>query len=291
LSAADRRPSTVLDVLRRAGVQYDHYKITCIERRIAARMRLCGVTSYEEYVRVLQDDPAEAQHLERALSIHVSRFFRNWPAFNALASSVIPELWRQDESPIRVWSAGCAAGEEAYSVAALFHDHACRIGEAQRVRRVEVVGSDVDDASLAAADRGEYQAPVLSETPEDLRNRYFEVSRGSVRVNDELRQLVRFEKRDLVLDREPWAAFDLILCRNVIIYFDAHAQEALFERFHRCTVTRAYLMLGKVEAVLGRARSWFQPVNIRARIYRRTTDVPTRPAGLPRLRSGESRSG
>jgi chemotaxis methyl-accepting protein methylase len=291
LSRTEQQLSTIHDVLRRAGVQYDHYKLTCIERRIAARMRLCGVGSYDEYTRVLQSDPAEARQLERALTINVTRFFRNWSAFHALATSVVPELWRRDESPIRVWSAGCASGEEAYSVAALFHDHALQIGEVHRVSRVEVVGSDVDEESLAAAHGGRYPAAAVAEAPDHLRERYLQISRGTALVDDRLRALVHFERRDLVLDREPWAAFDLILCRNVLIYLDARAQEALFERFHRCTVRGAYLMLGKVEAVLGRARSWFKPVNIRARIYRREPD-PRRPTGPPApVRSAGWRSG
>jgi chemotaxis protein methyltransferase CheR len=257
------------DLLRRAGVPYDHYKMRCIERRIATRMRARGADTYDEYSRILQSDPGESARLAQALTINVTRFFRDWAAFEVLARIAIPELWSRTSGAIRVWSAGCAAGEEAYSLAALFHDHAVRVGGEALASRVEVIGSDIDADSLAAARRGVYAQAQLAEAPPALRERYFETARGNVAVGPELRGLVSFEQRDLVLDREPEVTFDLVVCRNVTIYLEQRAQETLLGRFHRCSRRSAFLMLGKVESILGRPRKWFQPVAVRERLYRR----------------------
>lgn len=257
------------EVLRRSGVQYDHYKIRCIERRLATRMRARGVSTYDEYARLLQADPGESARLAQALTINVTRFFRNWPAFEVLSNIAIPELWR-GTGVIRVWSAGCAAGEEAYSLAALFHHYAVRTGTQSLVSRVEILGTDIDEESLRSARRGVYAESQLAESPPELRQRYFEVTRGNAVVSAELRGMVRFQQLDLVLDREPDVPFDLVVCRNVIIYLAQRAQETLLGRFHRCLRPGGFLMLGKVEAIIGKPRSWFTPVAIRTRLYRRS---------------------
>ncbi|CAN5236501.1 N/A [soil metagenome] len=255
-------------VLRRTGIQYDHYKLKCIQRRLAMRMRARGAVTYDDYAQLLDSDRNEVRLLSDALTINVSRFFRNWSVFQAISDVVIPELWRQQSGTIRVWSAGSAGGEEAYSLAALFHRHAVNIRE-QRLDRVRIVGTDVDDTSLRGAVRARYSEAALAEAPQELRDRYFERRGGEVFVAPELRSLVRFERRDLILDPDPPESYDLIVCRNVIIYFEQRAQVALLERFHRCSRPGAFLVLGRVEAILGTARRWFQPLVIRSRIYRR----------------------
>lgn len=255
-------------VLRRTGIRYDHYKLKCIQRRLAMRMRARGAVSCDDYARLLDSDRSEVRRLSEALTINVSRFFRNWPVFEAISDVVIPELWRQQPGTIRAWSAGSAGGEEAYSLAALFHRHGLNSGE-QGLDRVRIVGTDVDAASLCGAVRAGYREAALAEAPQDFRDRYFERRGAEIFVVPELRSRVSFERRDLILDPDPPGSFDLIVCRNVIIYFEQRAQLALLERFHRCSRPGAFLVLGRVEAILGTARRWFQPVAIRSRIYRR----------------------
>jgi chemotaxis protein methyltransferase CheR len=254
-------------VLRYAGIQHGHYKLKCIQRRLAMRMRVRGAATYDDYARLLDSDRNEARLLAEALTINVSRFFRNLPVFQAIAELVIPELWRRS-GMIRVWSAGCAGGEEAYSFAALFHRYAAAVG-GKAEDRVRIVGTDVDAASLRVAERAVYSEGALTEAPQELRDRYFERERAEFAVGPELRRMVRFERRDLILDPEPPHSFDLIACRNVIIYFEQRAQLTLLERFHRRSAPGAFLVLGRVEAILGDARRWFQPAAIRSRIYRR----------------------
>ena len=244
------------------------YKEKCLRRRIAVRMRAKGVHSYADYMAVLDREPTEYERLLDALTINVTKFFRNWETFESMRRHVVPALW-DGGLPIRAWSAGCSSGEEAYSVAALFHAYAEGRGEAAGLRsRLTVIGTDIDRESLAAAARGTYEDGAFADTPAALRQRYFSAA-PPFAVVPELRQATRFERRDLLREPAPGSAFQLITCRNVIIYFDRGTQEALFERFFDALAPGGFLVLGKVETLLGTARSRFAAVDPRERIFRR----------------------
>jgi chemotaxis methyl-accepting protein methylase len=225
------------------------------------------VASYADYAALLDADGGEYDRLLDALTINVTKFFRNWGTFATLQRTIIPALWAQSNSALNVWSAGCASGEEAYSLAVLFRHHAAAAGASERAHRVRVLGTDIDRDSLAAAARATYSAAAFGDTPPDLRASYF--SAGSpAAVDPEVRALVRFKLHDVIRDAAP-ADQDLIACRNVIIYFDRPTQEALFERFHAALVPGGYLVLGKVETLLGDWRARFSSVDARERIYQR----------------------
>ena len=244
------------------------YKEKCLRRRIAVRMRARGVHSFADYARVLDGDPHEYDRLLDALTINVTKLFRNWETYDAMQRLVVPPLWALDASRIRVWSAGCSSGEEPYSVAALFLQHAAALGTAHRASRVDVLGTDIDRDSLAAAARATYDEAAFADTPAALRERYFSAGYPA-QVTADVRALVRFERRDLLREDPPSGGLHLITCRNVIIYFDRATQEALFERFHAALLPGAYLVLGKVETLLGRVRTMFAPVEGRERIFRK----------------------
>jgi chemotaxis protein methyltransferase CheR len=256
-------------ITRERGFGCASYKEKCLRRRIAVRMRARGVHTYEEYARLLDRDAPEYERLLDALTINVTKLFRNWETYDAIARVVVPTVWRFPEHRLRVWSAGCSSGEEPYSLATLFHRHAVDAGQApQAATRVDVLGSDIDPASLAAAARGRYEAPAFADTPRELRDRYFTAGYPASPL-PAIRNLVRFERRDLLAESPPSGGLHLVTCRNVIIYFDRQSQEALFERFHDALVPGGFLVLGKVETLLGRARTMFAPVDARERIFRR----------------------
>jgi chemotaxis methyl-accepting protein methylase len=232
-------------------------------------MRARNAASYADYAAILDRDPKEYEHLLDALTINVTKFFRNWPTFESVARNVVPALWAT-VGPIRVWSAGSSSGEEAYSIAAMFYQHALSIGQTHRISRVSVLGSDIDRASLEAAEKAVYPQTAFSETPEELVGRYFEQRDEMRTVIPIIRQLVRFERRDILREPPPANIFELIVCRNVIIYFDRPAQEELFGKFHRVLAPGGYLLLGRVETLLGQPRTWFTPVDLRERIFRKT---------------------
>lgn len=253
-------------VEREHGFRCGSYKERCLLRRVGVRMRAVGAHSYAAYAEALDRDPREYERLVDALTINVTKLFRNWEAWEALAELAIPALWARGDWPLRVWSAGTASGEEAYSVAALLHRHAERVGELDRLGEVHVLGTDLDLASLGAAARGVYPPAAFADAPEALRVRYF--GDGGA-ATPELRALVRFERHDLLRDPPPTGPFHLVVCRNVVIYFDRESQEGLFEHFHDALVPGGTLFLGKVEALLGRTRALFVPLEQRQRIFRR----------------------
>jgi len=244
------------------------YKDKCLRRRIAVRMRARGVNTYAEYARVLDNDHAEYDKLLDALTINVTKLFRNWETYTVLRERVVPALAALPDPVLNVWSAGCSSGEEPYSLAALFHEHAERTGTSAVVdRRVRVLGSDIDARSLQAAERGTFEESDFSETPRDLRRRYF-APEAPFTIVPEVRRLVRFERRDLLAEAPPPGPLHLICCRNVLIYFDRETQERLFQKFRDALAPTGFLVLGKVETLLGAARTRFAAVDGRERIFR-----------------------
>lgn len=255
-------------IARERGFGCASYKEKCLRRRIAVRMRAHGAHTYVEYMAVLDQQPGEYERLLDALTINVTKLFRNWETYDVIATRLIPALWALPDPVLRVWSAGSSSGEEAYSIAALFHRHAAALDETHRLGRVRITGSDIDRGSLAAAARGQFPEGAFADTPAALRERYFSAA-SPFTAAPEIRAMVSFERRDLLSELPPSGGMHLILCRNVIIYFDRVTQEALFERFHDALLPSGYLVLGKVETLLGRSRTLFAPVDARERIFRR----------------------
>jgi chemotaxis methyl-accepting protein methylase len=262
-------------VEREHGFRIGSYKERCLRRRVAVRMRATGAHTYAQYAVALAGDAHEYERLVDALTINVTRFFRDADAWAALDARALGPLV-DGGGPVRVWSAGCASGEEPYSIAALLHAAALRAGGPQLLADVRVLGTDVDPGTLAAAATGAFPEAAFAETPPDLRTRYFApfagraVPGGPVAVvAPELRAITTFAGHDLLRDPPPDGPWDLIACRNVVIYFDRASQDLLFERFHAALVPGGVLFLGKVETLLGRMRTLFSPVDARYRIFRR----------------------
>ena len=256
-------------ISRDRGFACASYKEKCLRRRIAVRMRARSVHTYADYARVLDSDSAEYDRLLDALTINVTKLFRNWSMYEVLAELVVPALWNAGTAPIHVWAAGCSSGEEPYSLAVLFHRYATAHGPLSRIDRVDVLGTDIDRASLIAAEQGVFPESGFEETPADLRERYFS-AQPPFTIAPTIKQHVRFQRRDL-LDEFPAApgGFQLITCRNVLIYFDRDTQERLLLRFHEALAPGGFLVLGKVETLLGPVRSRFAAIDARERIFRR----------------------
>ena len=257
-------------ISRERGFGCASYKEKCLRRRIAVRMRAKGVHTYADYARLLDTDAREYERLLDTLTINVTKLFRNWDTYAAIASTVIPALWALPASALRVWSAGCSSGEEPYSLAVLFHRYAESRGETARLpSRVRILGTDIDRASLETARAAAYSDSAFADTPPALRARYFSTEPPHTVVPD-ARAMVRLERRDLLNEPAPPGGFHLLTCRNVIIYFDRATQEMLFARFHDALLPGGFLVLGKVETLLGPVRSLFAPVDTRERIFRKT---------------------
>jgi chemotaxis methyl-accepting protein methylase len=253
----------------RAGMTLGAYKEKCLRRRIAVRMRACGVHTYDDYLKLLSKAPAELASLVDVLTINVTKFFRNRETWDRLASGVLGESFERQQGRVRVWSAGCSSGEEPYTLAILLAEAALRCNPAWRDRFL-IDATDIDRISLERSAAATYQTPVFSETPPLLVQKYFTPAGADTwNVIPSLCARVRVSRNDLTRDDPPGAPYDLIVCRNVIIYFDRPTQEALLNRFHDALKPGGHLLLGKVETIFGPARSRLELIDARERIYRR----------------------
>ena len=252
------------------GIDCEQYKENYLKRRIAVRLRVTEATDYLAYLRVLKNDPEEYARLLNELTTNVTQFFRDKDVYLKIRDEVIPMLFRAKKTigsrTIRVWSAGCATGEEPYSMAMLI-DY--RLDAEEGGWNIRVLGSDIDVESIRAAKEGEYSDVDMLEGM-DIRE-YFETEdtpRGRVyRVRERVKRRVRFENLNLLGDNER-RRFDLILCRNVLIYFSRDVQGRIIEGMASEILHEGYLVLGKAETLGQKAGRLFSPAFPRERIYR-----------------------
>jgi chemotaxis protein methyltransferase CheR len=255
-------------ISREAGLSLDAYKDKCLRRRIAVRMRACGVHTFADYQGVLDGSPGEYQRLKDAITINVTRFYRNAETWNRLRGELLHEVC-SGQGEVRAWSAGCSSGEEPYTLALLMADLLDREGRSERLELVTVDATDIDRESLELARAGCYRREALVEVPQDLVDRYFEIEGSGCRVIERVRR--RVEIRSLDLNREPplRVNYQMILCRNVVIYFERATQERVFLSFADALAPGGILVLGKVETLFGPARERFTLLDPRERVYRR----------------------
>lgn len=271
-------------VYEERGFDFRQYKESSLKRRIEKRLRAKKAGSYEEYAKILDTDPDEYKRLVDALTIKVTEFFRDPEAWQVLSERVLPEIIRgktgdtrlhkrsggqgkenENITPVlRVWSAGCATGQETYSVAILLNQ---LLEERKDALQIDICGTDIDKDSLIKAQQGEYKSEMMKNVPQDIRDKYFD-PRNSFRVRDPLRKIVYFKFHDLALEG-PLKGIDLILCRNVAIYFDRSLQEKIFMDFRNGLGEGGYLFLGKAETLIGPAQGRFNVVDRRWKIYRK----------------------
>lgn len=263
-AAAYREIAEVLQ--REQGLCLSGYKELCIKRRLAARIRAVGCPDSETYLQRLRSSTVEQEQLLAALSIHVSQFFRNPKAFRVLEKRVLPALLEAVQGrrgKLRLWSAGCARGEEAYTLALLCRE---RITEN---RDVAIIGTDLSPQALRQAKQGCFPAERLTEVPAALLERYF-VRRGErYQVVDGIREMVRFFRHDILGD-QPFYRADLILCRNLLIYFSRPQQQRILEQLAAALLPGGYLMLGRAETLPTGCRSLLTCIDPAERLYQRT---------------------
>ncbi len=248
------------------GFSCASYRDGCLRRRLAVRMRATRSPTYAAYDQHLSEHADEWPRLLDALTINVTQFARNPEVFHALATRVLPALVDLP-GPLRLWSAGCASGEEPWTLAMLLHAHLVAAGLGPAAMHGAILATDVDPAALEAAQRGVYARPALRDLPATLRHAY--APGDPPTVSAALRPLVRFVRHDLHHDVLPADGQRLIVCRNVLMYFERPAQEAILRRFHAALAPGGLLLVGKSEALLGDARRWFAPVDPSIRLFER----------------------
>ncbi len=242
------------------GFDFTGYKRATLVRRVGKRAQELGFNSFAEYLDHLQVHADEFPLLFNTILINVTSFFRDPPAWEHLKTQVLPPL-RDTDGPVRVWSAGCATGQEAFSIAILLHD---LLGPEEFQRRVKVYATDVDEDALAIARNGYHQRD-LEGVPEEFRDKYFEQIGTRVAVRPAVRGAVIFGRHDLIHDA-PISRLDLLICRNTLMYFTAEIQTRILARFHHSLKPEGSLFLGRAEMLLTHG-ALFTPVDLRHRVF------------------------
>jgi two-component system, chemotaxis family, CheB/CheR fusion protein len=251
----------------RRNFDFRGYKRASLTRRIFKRMQIINVDDYQRYMEILEANPGEFAELFNTILINVTSLMRDRDAWNALAANVIPAIvgTKGPEEAVRIWSAGCASGEEAYSLAVLFAD---AMGEDRFRRLVKIYATDADTDALTAARHGRYRSSdLVGAFGEELASRFFESDGDYGTFRGDLRRALIFGRHDLVQD-PPISRIDLVTCRNTLMYFTADVQSKILANFHFALNTGAYLFLGKSEALVTRSQM-FQVVDLRQHIMRK----------------------
>jgi len=270
------------------GFDFTGYKRPSLIRRIGKRMGSLHIQGYENYLDRLQADPDEFTELFNTIMINVTGFFRDPPVWDHLASEVVPRIVsaKHEHAAIRVWCAGSASGEEAYSIAMLLSEH---IGPPAFRDRVKIFATDVDEEALASARHGKYRAKSMEAVPEKLRDTYFRTDGDGLAFAPELRRSIIFGRHDLVQDA-PISHTDLILCRNTIMYMNADTQSRVIANLSFSLNEGGFLVLGKSEMLFSKMRT-FEPVDIKRRVFVKGRDGDQPVGSGPEEIGGETSTG
>ena len=261
------------------------YKKTTLERRLRRRMFELNLGDYAEYGEYIRRHPDEINELLNTLLINVTEFFRDPPAWEILRHEILPPVLKRLKPghSFRAWSAGCASGEEPYSIAIVLAEH---FGPRIQEYDIKIYATDIDEEALNSARRGEYSQDAVRRVPAEWREKYFQ-GKGLLRVNREIRRLVIFGRCNLIQDA-PISHVNLLVCRNILIYFDSELQKQILTRLHYALEPGGVLFLGKSESQLTNSQL-FQRLNSRWRIFERVTTVPALDERVERTEVGESR--
>jgi chemotaxis protein methyltransferase CheR len=249
------------------------YKDTYLGRRFSSRLRALHLDTYHEYWDFLKNDLKEQEKLLEELTINVTEFFRDAPVWDVLSNDIIPTLLRERQGKIRIWSAGSSDGKEAYSIAMLF---ANALGENNLQNKIEILGTDIDRDCIFHASSGKYfSRPGMVQT--DIKKqlnfikipeKYFDITGDIFQVKRTIGAPVSFQSHDLISGPKKHN-FDIILCRNVVIYFTRQLQEILYKDFYTALNPGGFFVMGKTETLVGDARDMFIPYNLKEKIFRK----------------------
>jgi len=245
------------------GFSLENYKSTFIKRRVDARIRINKINTYDEYLKLIEENHNEFSALLRNLSINVTEFFRDSQVFNLLNSEIIPQLISNKKN-IAICSAGCASGEEAYTLAII-----CNELQSSHKFNFLIHALDRNKNALDKGKLGIYSKNSIKNISAKLLNKYFICKGENYKINESLKKCVNFYERDL-LEENTNNSFDLILCRNVIIYFDKSARQKIFNNFFKSLNKSGFLIIGLSEILDGKSHSLYKPIYSRERIYQKS---------------------
>ena len=271
----------------RTGTGYDfkHYKQATVLRRIERRMQVTAQPTLPAYHKYLENHPHETRALLGDMLIGVTNFFRDRDAFEALEREILPQVVKgssQDSKEVRVWSAGCSTGEEAYTLAMLLTDQ-LQIDEKGKDVRMQIFATDIDHRAISVARTGCYSEAIVTDVPPTRLRQYFVKENSHYRIRKEIRERVLFAQHSLLSD-PPFSQIDLVVCRNLMIYLDREVQREILEMFHFALRPGGFLFLGSSESA-DACTDLFAPVDKKNRIYRALDHAGAlrRAPSMPRL--------
>ncbi|TAG86442.1 MAG: response regulator [Oscillatoriales cyanobacterium] len=257
--------ATILGLLRSTtGVDFTHYKVATVDRRIQRRMLLYKLARLEDYAKYLRDYPAEVHALYQEILIHVTSFFRDPQAFEQLKELIFPTITQNKSAkiPIRIWVAGCSTGEEVYSIAICLLEF---LSDRASLPQIQIFATDISEAAIGKARSGFYLENQMIDVSPERRIRFFILEAGGYRINKTVRELCIFARQNLGSD-PPFSNLDLISCRNVLIYLADPLQKRVIPIFNYSLNSTGFLLLGTSENI-GKFSYLFTPVHAKCKIY------------------------
>jgi len=255
-------------IKKNLGFNSEQYKDSHFKRRIDVRMRATGSKDFGEYVQYLNTHKDEYTQLMDTLTVNVTNFFRNSETYEIVEKEVLPAIIRSKTTGlrnIRIWSAGCSIGVEAYSIAILLKKI---LGNDFSRYNIQITGTDIDKEILKRAEEAIYTEVEMKEVPGDMRIKYFDHDGERYHLKDEIKKVAKFRRNDLI-SGEKLTGFDAIFCRNVTIYFEKHLQEKLYMDFYNGLNKGGFFVMGKTETLIGPSKDVFRTFNPRERIYQK----------------------
>ena len=246
-----------------AGLNCSGYRDEYLKRRFDVRLRATECSTYGRYVVYVKKNPDEIQRLLNDLTINYTMFFRDTDVYTYLERTLLPKILIG--KAVRIWSAGCATGEEPYSLAILVHKI---LGNRVNEQSVLILASDIDKDALAKAEAGKYHKKQLNNLSQIMIDKYFTKEGETYKVKSFIKPLITFEQFDLN-NPSPRKDFDLVLCRNVMIYFSKEGQQHVHMNFYRALKQEGYFVTGKAEMLSGEPAEKFVSVDVKCRVYQK----------------------
>ncbi len=270
-------PISALDIKKikdkvhdKTGFNLSYFKPTFLSRRINVRMNVLHITTGSEYANLLQNESDEINSLYDSLSINVTKFYRNKHIWETFSSNIIPKLLNSSKinNTIRVWSAGCATGEEPYSIAIMFSEALKNTNY-----KIKIIATDINSQLLQDAKKGVYSFNTLQNLDPNLINSYFtKEGKHQYKINKKIKDLVSFHLGDIVT--YPLSYLDVIFCRNLLIYYSKDSQNLILKKFHQVLKENEFLVLGMDESMLGhKIANSFLSIFPRERIYQKLSST------------------
>ncbi len=254
-------------ILKAIGLNCDYYRDSYLRRRINYRMKNKGISSYQEYSRLLKSNPEEFSLLIKDLTINYTKFFRDPDVFSYFQKNILPEILAKKKI-VRILSAGCSSGEEPYTISIIVNE---ALGPRINAYVISIYAVDIDDECLKKAENAEYEQQEVAEIGAGYLQKYFIQNGAKYRVKDNVKRLVHFKHADLT-QKLPYQNIDVIFCRNVFIYFAKSGQAQIFKNFYEALISGGYLIIGKTEMLPDEVRNSFKCINAQCKIFQKNDE-------------------